>query len=103
MLKSIRVNYEARDFFGQREMRSDGKDDPTEKDVEKAFKNVRRGDFYAHFNYADGTSDCVYADYSDLQDGTWTLIHSESWNSRDDPVRLSPREVRKRVRDAIAR
>lgn len=101
MLESITVNYDARDFFRSYEMRSDTKHGPSGADVHRALEAVKRGGYYVHFNYGGGRSDCVYMDGVDEEQGTWTLIHWESANGKDDPVRIDPREARKRIRAAI--
>lgn len=102
MLKSITVNHTGRDFFGQYEMRSDTISNPEERHIAKALDAVNRGDLYAHFNYSDGSGDCVYRDGLDAEQGTWTFVHSRSWNSKDAPERISPRAARARIRAAIA-
>ena len=101
MLEAITMNYEARDFFRCYEIRSDTKLKPSGVDVHRALEAVKRGGYYAHFTYSDGQSDCVYMDGVDEGQGTWTLIHWDSANSKDDPVRIDPREARKRIRAAI--
>lgn len=101
MLESITVNYEARDFFGSMELRSDTCNYPRADDVNRALRAVTRGGVYAHFNYGGGSSDCVYVDGVDEEQGTWTLIHWVRGNSKDAPVRIAPSEARKRIRAAI--
>ena len=101
MLKSITVNYEARDFFGSLELRSDTCHYPSADDVNRALRAVTRGGVYAHFEYGGGQRDCAYRDGVDEEQGTWTLIHWVRENSKDAPVRIDPREARKRIRAAI--
>ena len=101
MLESITVNYEARDFFGNLELRSDTCHCPSGKDVDRALRAVTMGGVYAHFAYGDGQRDCAYRDGLDEEQGTWTLIHWVRDNSQDAPERVEPREARKRIRAAI--
>lgn len=102
MLESITVNYNAPNFFGFNELRSDTQCAPWPSDVDKALNAVKKGDVYVHFQYADGQRDCVYMDELDKLDGTWTLVHWKAPNSQDAPVRIPRREARKRIRKAIS-
>ena len=103
MLESLGIIYEARDFWGRTVQRNDTITLVSRENLDKALGAVKRGCTYVHAQYDDGQHDCVYADYQDLQDGTWTLCHWDGPNSRDDPVRVSPREARKRIREAAAK
>lgn len=100
MIRSITVNYDARDFFGRQVMRSETCEGSEwcpigAATVDKVFRAVRKGDFYAHFNYADGTCDTVYRDLGG--DGLLTVIHRERANSPDEPQLMRPAAARRRI------
>lgn len=100
MLKSITINYTAKDFFGHDKLNSDTLDKYglTPNVIERVCRAVSSGRAHAaHFIHDDGQCDTVYRDYGD-EDGWVTHRHDiDEWN-RDAPVKVQMREFKRRMK-----
>lgn len=96
MFKSITVNYDSRDFFGQYEFKSDTYDGHIDRAiVRKVLNAVQNNDgYYAHFSREDGSDECVVRGY---ETGTLRHTHFDSWNSRDDEAVVKVADFRKAI------